>query len=545
MSVKYNCLKSSCSGWIMGICLTAVIALVLGACSSEAEKAKPKKPAPKTTQQQPAPAQETPQQPTRQDSLPEVVLPQLEERQSRPSLFSITVNNMDIREVLQIFARDSQISLVVDPDVKGRVTVDLKAVTFDTAMHYLLDPLDMEWVREGNVVRISKRRMKTRIFKVSYPAGKRTSKGGISLKGLSDKLGATGEITTENETDFWKDLEEKLGQLINAMEANNATPKASAEGGSEGVTVAGAGAGAIGNSPQASLVIDKTAGIVLVTASHKTMQTVEQFIDIVTDFNKTQVNITAKILEIELDDNSEYGINWDRASDRVFGADLALSGQQPVTGAFLTGTFSSDKTNAVLSALEKEGKINTISSPNISTMNGQSAIMKVATEEVAYSITREEDGDEVTVTVDFKKVDVGLSLHVTPRVDEHGVIMMQVHPVITELIEFQEVTDTAGTVIAVEPVMDVRELDVMVQARDGQTVVLAGLMRNNEEVTETGVPLLKDVPIIGNAFKHTQKTKKKTELVIFLTPKVINDSTFNNTIKQGEEHWNKYGNFTF
>ncbi|MBF0288380.1 MAG: secretin and TonB N-terminal domain-containing protein [SAR324 cluster bacterium] len=448
--------------------------------------------------------------------LPEIVLPQIEEKQAKPKSFSLAVKDMDIRSVLKVFIDSSELSLVIDQDVQGKVTVDLKQVSLEQLLFYVLEPLNLDYVRDGNVLYISTRKLKTRIFMVNYLASKRSTSGSISISGSNEKSSSSGSISSSNEFDFWTKLEAQLQVLVAQSDMTE------------------------DEKHKPELLINRGSGVVLVRATPKVLHQIEQFLDLVGDASRRQVRIEAKIVEVTLNDENRFGINWERMSevfpDRLFGSDVSVSAASgfqlaPGTPGGVFATFASERTNAVLQALKKQGNVQVLSSPSISTLNNQPALIKVAQEKVAFVVKTElqtsgvgaESVTTKTTEAEIKKVTDGLSLRVTPNISRNGMIIMDVHPVITKLERFENITDDLGQRIGVEPVVNVREINAILKARSGESVIMGGLMEESNSKEKTKVPFLGSIPVMGALFQSQVDVKTKKELVIFITPTLLDE----------------------
>ena len=198
----------------------------------------------------------------------------------------------------------------------------------------------------------------------------------------------------------------------------------------------------------------------------------------------------------------------------------------PGTEIFQIGVSNRDFT-ALLDAMAQQGQINVLSSPKISTLNNQKAVIKVGRDEVFFEPEYNIERDELTGTtrsvltgVTPQTVTVGVVLDVTPQIDADGTITMHIHPSVTNLVKVANFS-VKGEVYATAPVIDVRETDTVVRARDGQAIIIAGMMQDKKKETVTKVPFLGDIPWLGPLFRRTEREKQKTELVIVLTPTVL------------------------
>ncbi|MBF0237210.1 MAG: hypothetical protein HQM12_05835 [SAR324 cluster bacterium] len=514
------------------------------------------------------------------EALPEVPVAQMEDKKG-PRLFTIAVENTDIRKVLKAFARDSQLSIVIDPDVEGNVSVDLKQVTLEEILFFMLDPIALDYSREGNVLRVFRKKFETRIFTLNHLMIKRSSKGEIAVSSIGETAGGTGtgSITSEMETDFWVDLEKQLKALVGL----STTEDAAAEGDSQqsdsqdtsSTTTAPTSSGGLGSlfssassaqppvsaqtvsqgsqimpvaGEQPKLVINKNSGLILVRASKEIINDVAKFLEVVENSVHRQVRIEAKIAEVTLDDNTQFGVNWERITpfgERQQNGVSGFTSEPPFSdSSFFSATIRGDRgrASAILRALQENQEVKILSSPSISTLNNQPAIIKIAKEQPVFSIKETPLATSGTPiiqrTAEKEHVTIGISLRVTPYISENGDIMIDIHPVITDTVgEDAVIRDPQyGTIMASAPVLSVREINTMVNARNGETILIAGLIKDRVSESENKVPILSEIPILGELFKSTKIQKEKTELVILLTPTIITGRT----IHQLSEREKKY-----
>ena len=418
------------------------------------------------------------------------VFPIEEETKEPEDLYTLSFRKADVCEILSVLSRESKLNIIVDPDVKGEVTVDLKKVTLDRALRYLLTPLDLEYKREANVIRVSPVKMRSRMFTLNYLTTKRGASGEISAKsGRTEKRegevegeGEGVKVNTSDTVELWKEIKEELKSI---------------------------------SSKEGRLTVNKASGSILAIDYPQNLATIAQFLETIEGSVQRQVMIQARIIEVTLSDEYQMGIDW---SDIAKSGGLQWTFNQllaPATKVFQIGISDSDF-SLLLDAMSTQGKINILSSPRVSTLNNQPAIIKVATEDVYWESLTESDSSGRTTSSTPQWITVGIILKVTPQIDSKGRIIMDIHPSVTEKVG--ESTSSAGDIA---PIIDVRETNTVVKARNGQTVVIGGLLQKRQITEVTGVPFLKDIPFLGHMFRKTVETKKKTELVIMLTPTVL------------------------
>ena len=275
------------------------------------------------------------------------------------------------------------------------------------------------------------------------------------------------------------------------------------------------------------LIINPIAGLITITAPPEKLAEVAAYITTIERSVQRQVLIEAKIVEIVLNQEFEFGIDWSVVRN-IGGLNLSFgigeSGAQ-----FTFNERSGDAAgaiNVVLRALESQGDVSVLSSPQVSVLNNQPAVFNVTTDEVFFSVTRQPILGPTGGTIGFntqiipQQISVGITLDVLAQIAPDNVITMNVRPVITGVISEKSVQLEDGTQ-ATAPVIDRRETDTMARVRDGETIVIGGLMQTRETNRTTGVPGLRDVPGLGRLFGGVRKATEKRELVIFITPRII------------------------
>lgn len=408
-------------------------------------------------------------------------------------LYTLSFRKADIREILTVLSRKSELNIIVDPDAKGEVTVDLKEVTITKALDCLLNPLGLEYKKEANFIWVSPVKMQTRRFTLNYLITERGGSGTVSGS-AGEGGGGEGEgpqstgafitVKTSDTSDLWKEIEECLKGI---------------------------------SSGKGRLVINKMSGFIIATDFPQNLARMSEFLETIEDSAQRQVIIKANIIEVVLSDEYQMGIDW----SAVFNHD-SLKGTltqmlSPGTEVFqinlLDGDFS-----LLLDAMSEQGKTVVLSSPKISTLNNQPAVIKVATEDVYWErdIVDSTMGGNPWAVSRPRWITIGILLKVTPQISSDGLIIMDIHPSITD-----KVGESKSPEGDVAPILDVRETNTVVKVRDGQTIIIAGLLQKKEKDEVTSVPFLGKIPLLGIFFSKTKQENKKTELIIMLTPKVV------------------------
>ncbi len=273
------------------------------------------------------------------------------------------------------------------------------------------------------------------------------------------------------------------------------------------------------------VVINRISGTIQVTDLHKRVEQASQFLVNVRQSLYRQVEIQARIYEVTLRDDYSLGLNWNEIDFQSGDGNIdltniitAAAGGFPIKAATAAISFADGSFDVVLNALHEQGEVKVISQPRILTLNNQPALIKVGTDQSFFTATTTigTSGAGNTVTEQVITVTTGLVLSVTPQISHDGWIMMDVTPIITTLTD--TVTSPNGSTA---PVIDVKQTGGLIRARDGEMVIIGGLIQDQLADTERKVPVLGDIPWLGRLFKGTYKAKRKTELVIFLTARII------------------------
>jgi MSHA biogenesis protein MshL len=503
-------------------------------------------------------AEPTPPQPPAKEKLEELVIPQREEVKKLPEkLYSFFARDANIQEVLLAFSRESELNIVMEPELVGKVTIDLKRVNLREALDAILTPLGLAYRIDEKFIKVFKPQMETRLFTLNYIATKRSGKrdiyattgGGMQL---SSSLGQqvttssgirTGytDLVSVDEIDLWKDIQKGLevivfGSVGGEKEASSET--------NQTITTRT-------DTEGKKLIINKTSGVIMATDYPLNLNKVASYIETIEGSSQRQVSIQAKILEVILSDENKEGINWNVIENLPRSVNLAwgLTNKAGTTGfpggttGFMSSSITSTGATAiptpgifkikpfggvlalgaggaeillsdVMKAIEQQGDVKVLSSPTISTLNNQKAIIRVGDQDVFFISGAVSTQTTVTQIYQPQTIDIGIILDVTPQIAEDGTIIMNIHPSITQKTG-EKVTPDGKTTF---PLLSVRETDTTVRVRDGQTIIIAGLMQEKKEENYTGFPVLQSVPLLGGLFRYRTETKRNSELVIMITP---------------------------
>lgn len=524
--------------------------LLLEGCAAPLKKERAKLP----SQQVEAPKPERPSG----EKLKEIMVPQIEMAKKIPDkLFSIYVRDSNIQDVLLAFSKESELNIVIDPELEGKCTLDLKRVTLHEALNAILSPMGWVYHVDGKFIKIARPKMETRLFTLNYIATRRTGKrevyaststgGGLqtsTLQGQQTALSPGGtrtgytDLVSVDEMDVWKEIQKGLDALIfgSAEEKETSSDKEKAILAKTDVK-------------GRKLVINKSTGVILVTDYPIHLNKVASYLETVEGSSQRQVTIQAKIMEVILSDEHKEGINWKTIQglprsinfawgitnkagttgypgsatgyvigDTSTGTTINTPGStkiNPFGGVFALGAAGAEiALSDIMQAIAEQGDVKVLSSPTISTLNNQKAIIRVGDQDVFFITGAVSTQNTVTQIIQPMTIDVGILLDVTPQIAEDGTIIMNIHPSITNKTGDKTTPDGKSTF----PLLSVREIDTTVRVRDGETIIIAGLMQEKFEKSYAGVPGLQSIPVLGGLFRYKTGTKKNSELVIMITP---------------------------
>jgi len=512
---------------------------------------------------------QAPSQPPPEEKLKEMVIPQSEEAKKIPEkLYSLFVRDADVQEVLLAFSKESDLNIVIDPELSGKVTIDLKRVTLEEVLDSILTPLGWTYRTDGKFIKIFRPQMDTRFFTLNYVSTKRVGKreiyastgGGTQTgylagqqtgvnSGQQTAVGTGGartgysDLVSVDEVDLWMEIQKGLEAII--FETTDEKGK-NVSSDTEKMNVTRV------DEKGRRLVINKTTGVICVTDYPVTLNKVALFLETVEGSSQRQVTIQAKIMEVILNDEHKQGINWKTIENlpRLVNLAWGLTNKGGTTGfpgsttGFLSGDTGTGTTAAsvstpgtfavkpfggiltigpggtevlisdIIQAISEQGDVRFLSSPTISTLNNQKAIIRVGDQDVFFITGAVATQTTVTQFIQPMTIDVGIILDVTPQISEDGTIIMNIHPSITEKTGERLAPDGKSTF----PLLSVRETDTTVRVKEGQTIIIAGLMQEKTEETFIGVPGLQSLPLFGGLFRYRAETKKNSELVIMITP---------------------------
>jgi general secretion pathway protein D len=491
----------------------------------------------------------------------------------RPETYSVVVNNVRVQELLFALARDARLNVDIHPDMTGTVTLNAIDQTLPQLLTRIARQVDMRYEIDGANLVVMRDTPFLRVYRIDYVNMTRDSRsiatvstqvtGGLVGQGASGQNNSTATINSVSANKFWDTLVSNIKEIL--QETDKVIPAAPpppppsttspAQPPGAPATPSTASPGTPPSVPgatfreAASVIANPETGILNIRATSRQHEKVQEFLDNVMTNARRQVLIEATVAEVQLNNQYQRGIDWQRlrsnttatgvpsfnqgASGMEFGQSSAGTPAGINTNAFVVGgAITSLNFNFALKFLESFGDVRVLSSPKISVLNNQTAVLKVVDNLVYFTIQAQSTANQTstltTFTTTLNSVPVGFIMSLVPQISDTDTVVLNLRPTISRKIG--DVADpnpslaTAG-VTSLVPVIQTREMESVLRVQSGQVAVLGGLMQDAVTNIEDTIPGVRDLPGIGQIFSQRRDGNQKTELVIFLRAVVIKDAS--------------------
>ena len=469
--------------------------------------------------------------------------------------FNVSAVSADVAEVFQSLVADTPYSVLLHPDVSGKLTLQLKQVTLPETFSLIRQLYGYDIRQQGTVYHIYPAGLRTETIPVNYLMLQRqgfssiaVNSGGVSQDNQNGQNGQNGRnngnsqnnfsqnglgnsaqgqfgqqqfngstIQSESKTDFWKDLETAIASLLGAK-------------------------------AERMVVVSPQAGLVTVRGMPDEIAAVKAFLGQSERHLQRQVVLEARIIEVTLNDEYQQGVEWSNLISRIRSTGFELSTSAGTFGNVISSSlggvtsirFDNADFAGVINLLETQGNTQVLSSPRVTAMNNQKAVIKVGQDE--YFVTNVSSDTTATVggTVSSPSIDLqpffsGIALDVTPQIDQSGSVILHVHPSVTETAEQNKTIRFSNDEIVLPLAQsNIRESDTIIRARSSEIVVIGGLMQTVTSDSESRTPVLGSIPLLGKLFTSVNKVEKKKELVILLKPTVVADGVWQQQLEQSQ-----------
>src|SRR5713226_2008142 len=494
---------------------------------------------------------------------------------ARPETYSVVVNGVKVQELLFALARDAKLNIDIHSGISGTVTLNAVEQTLPQLLSRISKQVDMRWELEGPNLIVMPDTPYLHIYRIDYVNMERTAIGTV---GVSSRIGTGGggaagggggaaagggnssSTTVRNTSDnkFWSTLERNIKDILHETDkvfptAGAPQPTAfQAPATAPGAASTAAPAATVPNvsfREAASVIVNAEAGVVIVRATSRQHEKIQEFLDQVMANAKRQVLIEATIAEVQLNNQYQQGIDW--SALRVRGLTSVLVTQvspRNVTGLastpggpnLLTIDATRGNISGVLQLLESFGNVRVLSSPKISVLNNQTALLRVVDNIVYFNVQSSQTatintGVQTSVTTTAVTVPVGFVMNVTPQISDNDTILLNVKPSTTRLIRFVNDPNPLLTIPNQVPQLRMREMESLIKVNSGQIAVLGGLIEDSVNDVEDTIPIINAIPFIGSLFSSRNRNNTKTELVVFLRPVVVKDPSIDGDFRAFRE----------
>ncbi|MBB1428550.1 pilus (MSHA type) biogenesis protein MshL [Shewanella sp. SG44-2] len=468
--------------------------------------------------------------------------------------FDVSANEVDARVFFPSLVKDTPLSVAVHPDVQGKISLSLKAVTLSEAIQVVEDIYGYEVNREGRILRVFPSGMRTETFPLNYIYMQRE---GLSLTSVS-----SGRISDQNNNSSNGSNNSNSNSSNSSSNSNSSNGNSNSSDNTNGTFIRSTTKTDFWGELQATLmsimgetgggrqvVVTPQAGLVTVRAFPDELRQIRSFLQIAESHLQRQVILEAKIIEVTLSDGYQQGIQWENVLGHAGSTniDFSTSAGQGLSNAITSAiggvtsiNFTGSDFSTIINLLDTQGDVDVLSSPRVTASNNQKAVIKVGNDE--YFVT---DVSSTTVAgttpvttpqVELTPFFSGIALDVTPQIDEYGNVILHVHPSVIDVTsQTKEIKISDSTLELPLAQSEIRESDTVIRAASGDVVVIGGLMKSENIETVSKVPLLGDIPFLGEAFTSRTKSKKKTELIIMLKPTVVGGDTWKDELKRSQD----------
>lgn len=491
----------------------------------------------------------------------------MQQGQSMQPRFNVAAANVDVADFFTSLVADTDYSVAIHPAVSGQITLDLKQVTLNEAFAVVEQLYGYHIQQVGSIYKVMPGGLRTETIAVNYLLMQRSGNSSISVtaggisssqngnNGNSNNNNQNGNRNNNNQNNNNQNGNNQNGQNGQSGQGNGSSVQSSSETDfwkdlKEAIT------GVMGSGPDRAVVVSPQAGLVTVRGLPAEIEAVRAYLGQTEESLQRQVILEVKIIEVTLNDDYQQGINWSQIAGTIGSTDINFSNNSFTLGNNITAQigglgsigFEGDDFSGVINLLETQGNAQVLSSPRVTAINNQKAVIKVGSDE--YYVTGVTSSSNLTDTTgtgtgitrdvpipELEPFFSGIALDVTPQINVDGDVILHVHPSVSETSELNKSINLGGTSAYTLPSAqtNIRESDTIIKARNGEIVVIGGLMQSTISDSESKVPVLGSVPLVGKLFTSISKVERKKELIILIKPTVSSGSAMQQQLKQSAD----------
>ena len=455
--------------------------------------------------------------------------------QETPELLSVVVQDVPVRELLFAIARDAGVNVDVNPNVLGVVSLNVVDRTLPQILDRIGRQIDIRWRIDpisGLEVEADTPFLKT--YQVDYVNVARESTTDFTVTSAFGSVGGADSGTTGSNNSTAALRQTSTNRFWETLNANL-------------LAIMGEAGGGEADQGSVNVISNVENGIVLVRGTSRQHNEIQRFLDFVRSRSLAQVLIEATVVEVELSDQYQSGVDW-----AVIGRDSgqldfvqSLSGlnltESPVSTLTLDRSAGPDALVTSMKMLSQFGNLRVLSSPKLMALNNQTAMLRVVDNRVFFTVdvqagtpaTVNGPGTPPTYTSEINTVPVGFVMGVTPQIGEGDQVTLNVRPTISRILRYvndPNPTLNSNNVVNGIPEVQIREMESILKVYSGQIAVLGGLMQDSIDDQTSGLPGLSRLPGVGGLFSYKEEVAKKTELIVFIRPVVIKDASLDSDL---------------
>lgn len=479
--------------------------------------------------------------------------------------FNVAAANVDVADFFTSLVADTDYSVAIHPAVSGQITLDLKQVTLNEAFAVIEQLYGYHIQQVGSIYKVMPGGLRTETIPVNYLLMQRSGSSSISVTAGGISSSQNGNGNSNNNQNAYQG---NNNQNSNNQNGNNQNGQNGQNGQGNGSSVQSSSetdfwkdlkeaiTGVMGSGPDRAVVVSPQAGLVTVRGLPAEIEAVRAYLGQTEASLQRQVILEVKIIEVTLNDDYQQGINWSQIAGSIGSTDINFSNNSFNLGNNITAQigglgsigFEGDDFSGVINLLETQGNAQVLSSPRVTAINNQKAVIKVGSDE--YYVTGVSSSSNLTDTTgtgtgitrdvpipELEPFFSGIALDVTPQINVDGDVILHVHPSVSETTELSKSINLGGTSAYTLPSAqtNIRESDTIIKARNGEIVVIGGLMQSTISDSESKVPVLGSVPVLGKLFTSISKVERKKELIILIKPTVSSGSAMQQQLKQSAD----------
>lgn len=491
--------------------------------------------------------------------------------------YTVLVNAVPVDELLFALARDANLNIDIYPGIQGRITLNAINQTIPQILERIANQVDLRYEMEVDHLTVSPDIPYLKEYKIDYVNMSRDSTSQVKIstqsitdinsvgsnqssdKGSSSDSGgsdndSTSLITNITNNHFWETLEKNINAILVGEVEVTATQQQNVSRNEKGDVTQETNTKTTTDTVQNKVMVNAESGIIAIRATARQHKEIQRFLDQVLSSATRQVLIEATIAEVTLNDQYQAGIDWKRVGDN-FGYQQAVTGGNLASAPFYSINYNNNVSkwgdiSLAVRLLERFGKVKVLSSPKIMALNNQTAILKVVDNKIYFTVDTQStdiqtNNTNSTINVYSQTVmvpnvlPVGLIMSITPQISSDDMVILNVRPTIsriTGLINDPTPALAEAGIISQIPETQVREIESILKISNGNIAIIGGLMQDDIKQNKDGIPVLSDLPLIGDVFSYRNDLYNKIELIIFIRPIIIKEASLSGDLEDYRDY---------